>query len=180
MSEKVWDYKSNENDELAKKVSKDPTIVMTKDSMAKHLINRTIFYENERVLDPCRGDGAFYNNFPSKVKKDWCEINEGRDFFDYDEKCDTIMTNPPFVPRKLFWDFVVKGSKVAQKRMFWLINMGCLNVFTPKRLQQLKNNSWYITHLHIVSDKRWYGRYVMVEMGRLEERNIMTYNLETF
>ena len=138
------------------------------------------FYENERVLDPCRGDGAFYNNFPSNVKKDWCEINEGRDFFDYDEKCDTIMTNAPFVPRKLFWDFVVKGSKVAQRRMFWLLNMGCLNVFTPKRLQQLKNNSWYISHLHIVSDKRWYGRYVMVEMGRLQERNIMTYNLETF
>ena len=46
------------------------------------------------VLEPCRGDGNIYNLLPSP--KDWCEIREGKDFFDYNGKVDWIITNPPY------------------------------------------------------------------------------------
>jgi len=45
-------------------------------------------------LEPARGKGNIYNELPSP--KDWCEITEGKDFFDYHRKVDWIITNPPF------------------------------------------------------------------------------------
>ena len=77
---KVWEYTSGENDPLADKVSKDPTIVMTNPDMAKYLLGLINFKDGDVVIEPCKGDGAFYNNLPSNVKKEWCEINEGKDF----------------------------------------------------------------------------------------------------
>ena len=36
-------------------------------------------------FDPSQGAGAFYKNF-GDVKKIWCEVEKGRDFFDF-PKC---------------------------------------------------------------------------------------------
>lgn len=47
-------------------------------------------------LDPCRGAGAFYDALPEP--RDWCEIEQGRDFLTY-EPAQTIswaITNPPW------------------------------------------------------------------------------------
>jgi len=177
---KIWNYKSNIDDKLAEKVKKDNDIVMTNPEMAKHIINRIKWEENEKVLECCKGNGAFYDNLPTKVDKKWCEINQGRDFFNCNEIFDTIISNPPFVPRKLFWDFQVKSMEIATKRIFWLINMGSLNVFTPRRIKEINNKSWYFYNFHIVSDKRWFGRYVVIEMGRDIRKNIMSYCYKGF
>jgi hypothetical protein len=45
-----------------------------------------------RALDPCRGGGAFYDALSEP--KFWCEIKEGRDFLDWTERVDWIVTNP--------------------------------------------------------------------------------------
>jgi len=47
-----------------------------------------------KCLDPCMGRGAFYDLLPKP--KDWCEITEGRNFYDYNEKVDWIISNPPY------------------------------------------------------------------------------------
>lgn len=44
-------------------------------------------------LDPCRGDGAFYNILPNA---DWCELKDGRDFYEYNRAVDWIIGNPPY------------------------------------------------------------------------------------
>lgn len=46
------------------------------------------------VLEPCRGEGAFMKYLPKN--SEWCEITEGKDFFDYNKKVDWIVTNPPY------------------------------------------------------------------------------------
>ena len=46
-----------------------------------------------RVLDPCRGDGAFHRLIPGA---EWCEIAEGRDFFAWGERVDWCIGNPPY------------------------------------------------------------------------------------
>jgi hypothetical protein len=51
-------------------------------------------------LDPCKGDGAFYDYLP--CPKDWCELQEGRNFFDYRNHVDWIITNPPYSNYKEF------------------------------------------------------------------------------
>lgn len=47
-----------------------------------------------RCLEPFRGGGAFSQHLPDG--SDWCEISEGKDFFDFHERVDWLITNPPF------------------------------------------------------------------------------------
>jgi len=168
MENKIWEYESNENDNLSKLVEKDKSIVMTNPEMAKYLIGLVNNQNGDTWLEPCAGDKAFYNNFPPNVTKKYCEINEGKDFFEFNEEVDIIISNPPFVPRKLFWDFMVHSMTITRKKIYWLINISSLNVFTPKRLNEMKEKSWYINSIHIVSDKRWFGRYSFIEIGKVD------------
>jgi len=179
MSNKVWEYKSNDNDELAKQVEKDPTIVMTKPEMAKYLIGLIDFKDGDIVIEPCRGDGAFYNNLPDNVIKEWCEINQDRDFLEYQGKVDICLSNPPFVPRKLFWSFMQKSMEITNRQIYWLINIASLNVFTPNRLNEMRTKGWFIQSFHVVNDKRWYGRYVWVKIGK-EDNSIFSWNDNSF
>lgn len=45
------------------------------------------------ILEPFRGTGVFTSILPNA---DWCEIDEGIDFFEYTKKVDWIITNPPY------------------------------------------------------------------------------------
>jgi len=176
---KVWDYDSNEKDPLAEKVEKDRTIVMTNPLMAIHLLKRINFKDGDVVLEPCRGDGAFYDNFPTNTINKWCEINEGVDFFDFNERVDYCLGNPPFVPRKLFWKFHEKAMEITNKEIYWLINLASLNVFTPKRLEEMETKGWFIQDFHIVADKRWYGRYVFLRINKTKN-NLFSYHRKSF
>lgn len=46
------------------------------------------------VLDPCRGLGAFHDLLPDGSP--WCEISEGVDFFDWHDRVDWVIGNPPY------------------------------------------------------------------------------------
>lgn len=52
------------------------------------------------VLEPCRGDGAIYRLLPPGSL--WCEITDGRDFFDLQTPVDWIVTNPPYSQTRNF------------------------------------------------------------------------------
>ena len=67
------------------------------------------------VLDPCRGDGAFYDQYPSYCQKEWCEITDGRDFFDWNVKVDWIITNPPY---SIYEEFCKKAFEIADNVCF--------------------------------------------------------------
>ena len=54
----------------------------------------SMFEISGKVLEPCKGEGAFLKFLPKDT--DWCEITEGRNFFDYNKKVDWIVTNPPY------------------------------------------------------------------------------------
>ena len=47
--------------------------------------------ENDTLLDPFYGEGAFYTKYPASNTKDWCEIEKGIDFFEYNKKVDWII-----------------------------------------------------------------------------------------
>jgi len=165
---KVWSYESNESDPLSKLVEKKgKTIVYTKPEMAKYLIERETFFDGELVCEPCIGDGAFYDNLPTNVIKSWYELQVGKDYLGKDRQIvNTTLSNPPFVPRKLFWKFMVRAMETTTDRIFWLINLSSMNVFTPKRLSEMKEKGWFINTMHIVADKRWYGRYAWVKITK--------------
>ena len=67
-------------------------VVFTPDWLAKQICG--MFDIDGKVLEPCKGEGAFLKYLPENT--DWCEIAEGRNYYDYNEKVDWIVTNPPY------------------------------------------------------------------------------------
>ena len=81
-------------------------IVYTPLSVSKHIIE---FLSPKGIcLDPCKGDGAFYDFLPEG--KEYCEIREGKDFFNFNNKVDWIIGNPPY---SIFEDFLTKGFEIS-------------------------------------------------------------------
>lgn len=67
-------------------------VVFTPDNIAKRIID--MIKPTGKCLDPCMGEGAFFQYLPQG--SEWCEITKGRNFFDYNDKVDWIISNPPY------------------------------------------------------------------------------------
>ena len=67
--------------------------------LAKDLIASLDLGEGLNLLEPFKGEGAFYDQFPTNCFKDYAEIEEGRDYkttnFHF-QRIDWVITNPPF------------------------------------------------------------------------------------
>lgn len=74
--------------------SKPNDDILTPVEISKKIID--MFYIKGTILDPFKASGSFYNQYPKKAKKMWCEIKEGKDFFEFNEKVDWIVSNPPY------------------------------------------------------------------------------------
>jgi len=66
--------------------------VQTKVEIAKIIVNH--YNISGEILEPCKGKGNIYNLLPDP--KNWCEIKEGKDFFDWEKRVDWIVTNLPY------------------------------------------------------------------------------------
>ena len=65
--------------------------------------------------EPCRGDGRiqFFLEEEHSLACTYSEINEGKDFFDWTEGTDLILTNPPFSLAQDFIDHAVAFSNTC-------------------------------------------------------------------
>lgn len=94
-------------------------VVFTPDYLAKQIIDH--FKPTGRILEPCRGKGAFSNLMPGC---DWCEITEGRDFFNHTGHYQYILTNPPFSQFRAFLKHSMRLADniifLAPTNHFWL------------------------------------------------------------
>ena len=99
-------------------------VVFTPRTLAKAVIDHHPI--SGQVLDPCRGDGAFYDQFPDHSESLWCEINEGRDFLQWQMPVDWIVGNPPWSSR--FRDFLVHSMEISNNVLF----LASLTHFTTK------------------------------------------------
>jgi len=67
-------------------------VVFTPDKIAREIVG--MFDIKGKVLEPASGEGAFLRYLPKNTE--WCEITKDKDFFDYNNKVDWIVTNPPY------------------------------------------------------------------------------------
>ena len=88
-------------------------IVMTPLATAETIMD--YFKPQGTILEPCRGTGIFYN-LMDPSKRDWCEITDNKDFFEYNKKVDWIITNPPF---SIFDTFLQKSFETANNVVFF-------------------------------------------------------------
>jgi len=127
---------------VPRKNAPEKDMVMTPEPSAIDVINH--FSPTGKILDPCRGEGAFYNNFPSSHEKDWCELAEGKDFFTYADKVDWIITNPPWSKIK---EFIIHSMTIADN-IVYLIS---INHFTTKaRLRLIYQNNFGLKEFYCI------------------------------
>ncbi|MEK6879502.1 MAG: hypothetical protein AABY22_07845, partial [Nanoarchaeota archaeon] len=67
-------------------------VVFTPDWLAKQICE--MFEITGEVLEPCKGEGVFLKYLPENTE--WCEIVDGKNFYDYHKKVDWLVTNPPY------------------------------------------------------------------------------------
>lgn len=124
----------------------------------------------DTLLEPFKGEGAFYNVFPDNTNKIYCEIEEGIDYKDIKtEHVDWIITNPPFkLPdqngkmKNAIFPLLVHFSTIAKKGIAFLVSDYCLNSLTTKRLQKMKEAGFYLQKLIVCGAKKWRGRYYLM------------------
>lgn len=75
-------------------------VVYTPRDMARDVVRH--FRPSGVILEPCRGDGSFFDAFPTDAVAKWCEIDEGKDFFDHHDPVDWIVSNPPWSEFRVF------------------------------------------------------------------------------
>ena len=137
--------------------------------LASKLINEIPLEPDDKVLEPFKGEGAFYNSFPDFVNKDWCEIEEGRDFLNYNEPIDWVISNPPFrlenntgKRENAFYKILRYYAPIVNKGIAFLGNDSCFSTLTPKRLKELNGLGLYIDRIVVSSIKKWRGRYFFI------------------
>ena len=126
----------------------DKDIVMTPEWLAQDIIKH--FNPSGKILDPSRGLGAFYNNFNTD-NKDWCEIAEGKNFFDYKETVNWIITNPPWSKMQQFLSY---GMKISTN----IVYLTTINHYTTKkRIRDMRQNNFAIKEIYCVPtpEKPW-------------------------
>jgi hypothetical protein len=143
--------------EYLKNIKQNPNdVVYTPKSVALDMIEKCNIKKNMKILDPCKGLGVFYDNLPDYCIKDYCEIEENKDFFDYNEKVDLIIGNPPFS----IWDsWLEKTCKLTDKFCYIF---GFWNL-TLKRLNKIKEKGFGITYFKIVDINWWFREsYIII------------------
>ena len=106
--------------------------VYTPANIAKHIIDS--FPISGKVLDPFKGKGAFFDNFPENVEKDWCELDEGKDFFQYNERVGWIVSNPPY---SIFNDVLEYSFRLSDNIVYLIPINKLTSSFT--RIKKLKD-----------------------------------------
>ena len=138
MQSSLFNIHSNNND-----------IVYTPTIYSKLIIDR--INPQGKILEPCKGDGSFYKYLPNT--SDYCEITEGKDFFQYNKKVDWIIGNPPY---SIFLEWLKHSFSISENVSYFLpIN----KVFQSQKIMNLINEYGGIKEIIIVGDGRKYCKF---------------------
>ena len=147
-------------------------LMFTPDDSAQKIIDWVIpqLKETDIILEPFKGNGAFYDKIP--YSKDYCEIDDGIDFFNYNKKVDWAISNPPFrvldkgEPINAFIQIINHTMEICNKGFFYLINHKLWSSLTVKRLKDWKEKGWVISAIMVLEIKKLYGRYYVVKFEK--------------
>ena len=142
--------------------------VYTPEDLAVKLIKKIKINKNDILLDPAAGTGVFWRNFPKSHRQYKCEIENGSNFFEFKDKVDWIITNPPY---SILNKYLEHSFKLANKGIAFLVGSYSL---TPKRLEMIENAGFKIVELHYLKVSAWYGIQCFMILERKEWRAIST------
>ena len=119
-------------------------IVYTPNYLAQEIVEH--YKPTGKLLEPCKGAGAFLQFMPDA---DWCEIQEGSSFYDYTNKVDWIITNPPWSKIR---QFLAHSFSIEAENIVYLCNF---NAFvTRARLRSIYENGYGIKEVYCVDNPK--------------------------
>lgn len=147
-----------------------PSFHYTPKEIVEKIFNDIDFKEQDSVLEPCVGrERNMFDLIPDIVDlKEWGEIEEGRDIFEYDygRKFTKVIVNPPYKDnnnkKNIAMIFIFKCLELCSDECWVLLNNMMFNSLTPIRLKKMKEEGFEITHLRILNIPKWYGRYYWI------------------
>lgn len=129
--------------------------IYTPQPLANHIISMANIQPDEWVLDPCRGGGAFYHHLPP-CHKAYCEIDEGKDFYEWKTPVDVVIGNPPYSQWNRWLEHTLR---ICKKRFVYLFSVLSL---TPRRLKMIHEAGFGITRIHITKVAWWMTQSITV------------------
>jgi len=114
-------------------------VVQTPLHLAKRIVDH--FQPSGRILEPCRGAGHFHRFLANAA---WCEISEGRNFFDWKEPVDWIVTNPPWSQIRAF----LQHSMSLASDIVFLMTVN--HVWTKARIRDIQEAGFAIKEICLV------------------------------
>jgi hypothetical protein len=133
-------------------------IFYTPEPLVKEIIAMCPLEEGDVVLDAWAGKDVFYDNYPEFVKKEWCEIERGRDFFDYEGQVDWVISNPPY---SKLTDIHRKLATMCRKGICIITGT---NNMTNLRQRILMEAGFSLTHAEQFDVKAWNGFRQVVQL----------------
>lgn len=119
-------------------------VVQTPKDLARKIVDH--FKPTGEILEPCKGEGNFLDEMP--VGTHWCEIKEGKDFFNWSQPVDWIMTNPPWSKIR---PFLQHSMSVASDIVFLMtIN----HLWTKARIRDIKSHGFGVKEICIVDSPK--------------------------
>lgn len=139
-----------------KQRTKANDVFITPLELAKKHIDMIDYKDEDMWLDPSKNNGSYYNQYPSD-KKDYCEILEDKDFFNYKGNPSIICENPPY---SLLDKWFKKVIELNPRVYSCLIGVGNL---TARRIEWFEKAGYGIKKLKMLKVFRWYGMsYIVV------------------
>lgn len=129
-------------------IAKD--VFYTPEAVAKKHISLISTVDNEVWLDPFRGKAIYHDNFPTE-SKEWCEITDGNDFFEYHGTPNVICSNPPY---SLLDKVFQKSIDLNPRVISYLLLHGAM---TPRRIEMFNNAGYGLVSIYITKVYKWYG-----------------------
>lgn len=129
-------------------------IYYTPPQVVRKMIEMCEITPDMTVLDPCYGEGAFYDNLP-ECQKEWCEIEKGRDFFSETKRYDLIIGNPPY---SMWTKWLEHTIRLTDKFCYIF---GSANL-TDTRVKKIYDAGYGITKMHLLSIPWYFGHSLLV------------------
>lgn len=143
-------------------------IFLTPLRLSKYHIDMIKYKDNDIWFDPFKNNGSYFNQFPNENKV-WSEILENKDFFNFNGKVDIICSNPPYS----CIDKILEHSVFLKPKIIsYLIG---INNLTPKRIEYMERNNYFITNIHLCKVYKWYGMSSII-IWKKNKKPIISYD----
>ena len=142
------------------------TLMFTPEDISKDIISNLDIKKTDKVLEPFKGEGSFYNQLP-ECQKLYCEKDDNINFFDWNDKVNLIVSNPPFKilvddePKNGLIPIIEHSITIADK-FGYLVNHNLFNALTVRRLNLWNDKGFNITYIKVYEIKKWFGRWFFI------------------